>query len=352
MGYRFFDLIHPTYSQWTRPLKDLFVYSAKPWDYLIPSFWHPVWGPFVAPWIQAHLFGSNITEQTLFLGWTALGCAGWMIGQAFKSKSPLPEDWRWTIFGIFAAMGLCLIWSGPPFVPLGGWIVEGNRIQADWKWPLPSWWMHAWLPMFRVYSRFAVGVQMGCSVLFGLGLAWIRRKVAWKGRLGLVLLLGMALAWEYQTRFVLFDTKTVPAVYRWLAEEPGEFAVLEYPWRESGHAQTYRYLFYQRIHGKHLINGGNPNGTMETIRQEFRDLAHPHLGKVLNELGVRYVLVHPYAYDWSDEQLPRHFSVFGRTIPIEARRWADQLPPPAREGNRSLRLIRTFPDTWVYEPVP
>jgi hypothetical protein len=55
-----------------RDYGELITCSARPLDYFLPSIDHPVLGRFVGDIARSHLHGSNLFEQTLYLGFTPL----------------------------------------------------------------------------------------------------------------------------------------------------------------------------------------------------------------------------------------------------------------------------------------
>ena len=64
--------IEPAKMGHIRDYGELIIYSARPLDYLLPSIDHPVLGRFIGDIARSHLHGSNLFEQTLYLGFTPL----------------------------------------------------------------------------------------------------------------------------------------------------------------------------------------------------------------------------------------------------------------------------------------
>jgi hypothetical protein len=55
----------------------------------------------------------------------------------------------------------------------------------------------------------------------------------------------------------------------------------------------YRYLFWQRIHGKRMVNGAVAyNKPAWALYEKINDLSLPESVKVLRKAGVTYVVVH------------------------------------------------------------
>jgi hypothetical protein len=159
----------------------------------------------------------------------------------------------------------------------------------------------------------------------------------------------------------------VPEVYRTIAAEPGDFAVLEVPlaWRNgfritgTHHAAFMYAQFYQTVHHKRIL-GGNTSRNPEFKFQYFTEapvinsiiaLETGHeideatlkedqalAPEVLRFLGVRYIVVHTLQTDDPQVTPDRVIPYIEATMPVE--RFYDQggivayrvtLPPPADE---------------------
>jgi hypothetical protein len=89
-----------------------------------------------------------------------------------------------------------------------------------------------------------------------------------------------------------------PAIYQWLAEDPGDFIIAEYPMMPPDEASFYSYMFWQRVHKKRLVNGAAPNNTEAwAFYVKVRDLSNPETPKLLTAAGVKYVIVHNEVYE-------------------------------------------------------
>ncbi len=328
--------------------KDLFVFSAKPWDYLLPPANHPWLGRWTGPFIQSHLYGSNLTEQTLYLGWTLLFCAIILLWLRARNKLPAEQQTAVAWLSLIALGGI--LWSFPPFIPIGPFEVINNEIICRWKWPFPSYLMHRILPMFRVYSRFGIIPLIALCALLAVGLAQLRKKQGMVRRWALPALVALVMLAEFSLRLTTFDASAVPPVYEWLKNRPETGAIVEYPWRESTHYENYRYQFFQRIHRRPMLNGGWPGSMSDKIRIQCRNIEDPAVVPILEKWGARFIIVHADAYRWDEDILPSSFSALGKSFPIKPKRLQEQLPPPSKNSNRALRLIAEFGETWVYEP--
>lgn len=130
--------------------------------------------------------------------------------------------------------------------------------------PLPFALLSLWPPalQFRAPYRFLMPALIGWSVTMGFLLAFflprIRNRIlTW----GITLLVIGVRLW-YTMELIPFETQTYPEYrfYHWVADVPGDFAILEVPFGirsgldrigDGGEVMQY----YQHIHGKRLLNG-------------------------------------------------------------------------------------------------
>jgi hypothetical protein len=107
------------------------------------------------------------------------------------------------------------------------------------------------------------------------------------------------------------EIATPPSVYQWLAREPGDGIIAEYPMMKSDEAPFYTYLFWQRIHKKRMVNGAAPdNARAWDFFQRVKDLGNFETPKLLQEAGVKYIIVHKQMYQdgWIPGPLKRYAS--------------------------------------------
>jgi hypothetical protein len=276
------------------------VYSAKPWDYFLPPLYHPVFGKYVEKFVLTHLYGSNPVEQVLYVGYVALALAIYAI---FKSRRDGgPEERRtvmlFCLFGLFA-----LSFMPPPYLP-----VFGLKVPFSF-----SYLLHQFIPSFRVMARFDVVVMLSVSLLAGVGLKYLM----WHRRRWVVFsIVVLIVLFEYaplpsniaeikrpeqnfpfnEHQYAFHTTKIeIPPVYNWLKEQEGDFAVVEYPLVEGASKEEilqHRYVFYQRIHQKRLVNGAPAE-----VTDRVRDLSSEATVDQLQKLGVKYLIIHENLID-------------------------------------------------------
>ncbi len=314
----------------TRDLHELAVFSSRPWDYLLPSIDHPVLGGYVEQFARDNLHGSNVFEQTLYLGMVPLGLlvAGIIMSVCGKF------DWAHRQYFLFFAFGALWMYflSLPP--EIGG------------KVPTLSYFAHQIAPMFRAYGRFGILVNLFLIGAAAVVLAHLYLRMKRAHYYGFLAILLPVLVFEYWSvppdHALAVDPP--PHVYRWLANEPGDFLVAEYPMVRFDEAAHYTYPFWQRIHKKKLVNGASPDiAPAWEFLQQVSDLANPATPMLLKSVGVKYIIVHKRMYEEGPipSPLKRYYSPERAALSINGG-LVPWLPP-------SLKLHRVFGADMVFE---
>lgn len=270
-----------------RDFNQLTVYSSRIMEYFTPAIDHPVFGKHLEDSVRASLHGSNLFEQTLYLGITPVFV--FLIGILLVSRKKLGVVLRryFLFFGVATLFMFYL--SLPPLVSIGG-------VQF----PTLSKLAYLVTPMFRVYARFGILVNffLACAVAVVLtGLFQSLKRQKYRALLAFLLPL---LAFEYwsQPADSLRPIDKPPGVYKWLSNKPGDFIIAEYPMMPADEASFYSYMFWQRVHEKRLLNGATRDNTEAwAFYEKVRDLSNPETPKLLRIAGVKYVLVHNESYE-------------------------------------------------------
>ncbi len=340
-----------------RALSDLFVFSAKPLDYIFPSKYNPLLGRLIPDMGIGPLKGHRYTEHTLYIGYSviffgfyALFCATRKSGQLCGDKR---QEHAVYLFLVIAVVAVVL--SAPPFIPLGNYHLDlqSREIVAEYKLYLPQYFLHKIFPVIRAYARMGAIVLLAFCVLAAFGLKEILDKISTKGvKCLFVCSFILIISIEYM-EFPPFRLTSIriPEVYKWLSVQPGEFAIVEYPIGKGDDPYTtYEYFFYQRIHKKYLVNGAVDGTPADKFRKEIIDISRQETVNKLSKIGVQYIFIHKKKYvngneyvsmDWLTQPLrekifPVEYN--GGTIP--------SLP------SKRLRLIKDFGETAVYEIIP
>ncbi|MEK7611513.1 MAG: hypothetical protein AAB486_04045 [Patescibacteria group bacterium] len=289
-------------------LNDVVAYGARPWDYLMPSIYHPVFGSTVRTFYQYvrenysfQFWSTFLPERANYLTFTGMGLAlyaFWTALRAWRRKTHTvsPDDFR--SIGLLVALAVIMFLVSLPAV------IEIKGIHLYF----PSYYLFKIFPMFRVYARAGVFVLLAVSFLAGYGLKFILAKITKKTAAVLTAVLCGVVLFENINfpPLPVMDVGRVPQVYAWLKSQPGELLIAEYPrdnsvvdlgggcpsWLDPKITRDYNgayTAFYQTVHGK--ITFGTEKLSKED-RAALGDLASVDSYRVLKKSGVNYVLVH------------------------------------------------------------
>jgi hypothetical protein len=303
-------------QQRVHPLSELIVYSARPLEYLVPPISNPLFRKYTEPFINANVHGSNVGEQTLFLGYGPILLA--LAGIAYtwrKRKTAANGKQQQLTVGFFSFAALAaLIFSAPPYANVG-----------PIKLYFPSYFLYGFLPMFRCYSRWGVVVAMCITVLAAVGLDYLLKSLSssrTKGLLVSAIILVLSIEFAFSPQ-IMYLGSPLP-VYEWMKKQKGDFIIAEYPLVVSENVINYDYMFSQRIHRKRIVNGSSAYTLAEEWRINLRDISDRRVPGLLSYLKVKYIIFHPDKYAGEGREVPQM----------------------SRSG---LKLARTFGETRVYE---
>jgi hypothetical protein len=273
--------------------------------YIIPSTALTFWGKLT------NYLPENLQVQKnemAFIGFTVMALA------TFGSLS----NWRKARFWILAA----LLYF---FLALGSQLKIGNQIFPQVPMPYRLIEDIFLIQVIREVHRFNAVLGLPLAMLAGLGIAALldrpgiaRRAPFVVGLISVVILMEYALV-PYGSRNV-----TIPEWYETLAQEPGEFGVLDLPLDSRDHDKIY--MLYQRTHGKPLVighvsrlpqeafgfldstpflRGLRPNSVMDPL---LFDVSHQL--QALADANVRYLILHKNRVKAEDVTEWRNWLVF------------------------------------------
>jgi uncharacterized protein (TIGR03382 family) len=276
-----------------RSVGELFTYGARPWEYLLPSYRNPTFGDDVGNWLFGHLHGSNFSETSLYLGWlTILLALGWL-AWALLRRQRLSEDEALLAVALPTVIVVAGMFSLPSPLP---------RTDV----PSPSRVIWEVAPQFRVPSRFVVVIMTAlvCLAALGLGALWRTIfRVAPGPALARLVGVGMCAAaaavsfveLPIESSPATTDVSTTPAYYAAVnSTPPGILA--EYPLATADQAVNSDYLFWQRRHGRRLLNGAQPGTFADAVGQAVVNPVSPETAESLAALGVTAVVLRPSVY--------------------------------------------------------
>ena len=269
--------------------------------------------------------------QVLFPGFVASGMAALgalVLGRRRKDRHLLVLYGGLTIAGFVLSLGTN---------------VSGYGLLFEWLPPLR---------MIRAPSRFSLVGLLGIAVLSAFAIRWLLQRTTGRRRLGAVALVPLAcLLHLAETAKPVgrepYHFYAPPPVYRWIAEQPGDFAVVELP---SARDLNTFYLVYSTYHWKPLVNGFDGSFIRayhhRLLFDVLSEFPKPRAVRGLSQIhGLRYVVVHT-------DPAARHFRLRGHER--SRRRLAsalDRLPSTLRPvwsgaGSTVLELVDP-PNGWI-----
>ncbi len=324
---------------------------------ITPTALHPLWGKDWADELRAVTEGTARFSDvnTVFIGYTTLILA--LIGLLAHRRRV--AAWAWSAF-------LFVVFSLGPLLQINGrshFDLDGLEVTF----PLPFVLLH-YLPIVRANrapNRFSVVLMLALAVLAGYGLHYLLTRRFSRARRplvpGLSLLCAALLLFEHWAWPLPLTDARVPRVYQEIAQEEGDFAILQLPlgWRNSFGtlgAEDTRVQYYQTAHGKPMLGGNisrNPPIKMDyfarlplfqalTAVEMYREpdaatdaAARAQAGELLALYQVRYVIMLPpvpgrvpYADTWTRVQ-----EYARQILPLEAQ------PAYEVDGVRAYRVI-------------
>jgi hypothetical protein len=154
----------------------------------------------------------------------------------------------------------------------------------------------------RVPARFVITVALSLSVFAAYSLSAALRRLRDPGaRFFLAEVVSLLILFESASVPISMSPmptgEKIPPVYRWLKEQPGDFAILEIPLPAAPAKvhQAAAYMYYSTYHWKSLVNGYSgcfPPEYDRLYQTEMGDFPSPASLAAIKRLGVRYVIFH------------------------------------------------------------
>lgn len=268
-----------------RLVTELDTYAARTKEYVLPWHLNPLLPKSLRDYEYANLHGSSFAEQTLTIGFTVMVFAA--VGVvAFRRTYA-----AWLLVAV-AVTGFVM--TQPPERHVFGVNIPG-----------PSHFLFHLLPIFRVYSRFAMLVLLGAALLAGLGFAALQLR------------LGRSRTWALAIPFVLvavefnsmppshvYQVFPAPAEYVWLKSQPAG-TLIEYPIAVKSNdptvgteieVQNRVYTLYQQVHEHAMFNGATANSAAGQLAYQLEPYYAVGVSDQLKALSIRYVFVHRAEY--------------------------------------------------------
>lgn len=254
--------------------------SVGPLHFLLPTYWHPVWGERVKALYERLKPATWFVEDVVNPGYVAWGMAivalGYMLGR--RGKGDTRFWWGLTVWCFLSAL-FCL----DPRVAGGTGL-------------LPSAWMYPIYPAFRNFSRFALLLSLGISLMAAEGFRRMTASLGTRRRAIVLVLLLLVAGFELYcpTTPRIYDASSVPAEIAWLARQQDDGIVAEYPMVPVRYRYEPLYLTWQVLHGHRLVNRDYSWIGEDRLHRQLGNPADPAVARRLQGMGVRYMVVHEY----------------------------------------------------------
>jgi interleukin-like EMT inducer protein len=250
-------------------------------------------------------FGFFVAMLLLILARIAV--EGWWAARRGARGRLSDDELRWVV--LFLVVLFFLLSLGPVIL-YGRKPIDHGLYEYLYPYLLP---LHA----IRVYCRIGIIVVLGVALLAGMGARALQRRLParpWRALVPALLVLGMLA--EYRTfplRYQRIDWEHPPAVYRAIAADPDDFAVLEWP-QNLEDSDDY-FTLMSTTHWKRIVNGASgfsPTGPPMTrdisgVLSSPDDPSDPFPGQparryLLGLHPLRYVIVHNDLLDSAERE--------------------------------------------------
>ncbi len=295
-------------------LYDLFAYSARPLEYVIPHA-SSLWRSAVLPFWRENLHASNEVEQALFLGAVPLALSAVAVAAtARRHIVTWPVALALTI--VLSAIAL----SAPPAFTIAGLQIPG-----------PCLLLARLFPAFRAYARMGIMAYLGVALFAALGWRVLAKRLTGRARAVVWGTLVIVIVLEYTNvppfRFVSLDP---PPVHEWLRSVKEDVSVVEFPLPPEPRNLAGRRVYFSLYHGKksrvHLWG-------LELASVRVLDRATVD---AMSSQGVGYVIIHSEPLD-----APRDILIDGAEV-------APPPPIPRIDSESGLRLVHQIEGALVY----
>lgn len=262
-------------------------YAASLTDFLAPASNHFLWGG----WISAIFDRSQWIEGSLYIGAITLG----LLILAFAWKKDLANKPLLYISGL-AMLAALVIAMGPHL----HWerdlvLINGQRV------PLPGLLLYNYVPFFakmRAIMRMGIFTLLFAAFVAGLGADLLLQRIRPQWRTWAAAgLIALAL-FDFYPGTYFGQIKTVEArpVDHWLAQQPGEGAVVQMPFSRSIDQEQ---VFYALTHKKPFTGGffnANQTSQFQYLAPILARFPDEYSVETLREYKVEFIVIDPSNY--------------------------------------------------------
>jgi hypothetical protein len=297
--------------------------------YLLPSNIHPLWGEGIDT-LYDHLVKPNEPRRPVYLGYTVMALVGYGLLRKGVRKRRL--WWVSIAFWWIMALGAFLKFKGKTYYSI----------------PLP------YYPLSRLYvfkllkmpDRYNLMLSLPLAVIVGYATKDLFGRLGKSLRATALVIISSLILFEYLGVPLEMQTPKIRSFYRQIAQEQGEFGIVELP--IDFHRTAKKYMLYQTVHGHPIVEGHvsrRPAAATTFMESHplLRSLYQTHemdlnLTDVsrqlrhLRDVGFRYVIIHKQFIDRA------HVTRWRNYLTMKPRHEDDDLvvfPPPPTPGMTS-----------------
>jgi hypothetical protein len=285
---------------------------------IVPSALNPLFWDFARKTFPL----TNGQDGIVVLGFMPIALAVYFLIKSRRSNHRA-VGLSLSIIGIVLMLGLTLHWWGRPILlPLSPGLAENARnffqsiglpslvTDQAMQVPMPGLLIFWLLPISRSFhhsGRWGLVASIGVAMLAALGLTKLMEGRSPKKRILIGSVAIILLLVEFNTQ-PLHDTITTDQMHRavddWLAAQPAQSVIIEYPLWYTLKGQS---LYYTIAHRQKIVQGYSivPPADFSAMRPVLERWPAPETLDLLQRIGVRYVLVHSFQRDdFENAQLP------------------------------------------------
>lgn len=324
-------------------------YSTDLLSFFLPCQLHPIFGEMVTP-IYSN-FSGNITEHTTYIGYVVLLLSVFVFLKIRNNKE--------VKFWILSAVSFSLLSLGPLLSINGQTVFSAFNTTV----PLPHLVLYYLIPFLencRTTGRFFVIAALAFAVLAGYGIAELLKKDFPKKKL-FVMLISVLIIFEYMCIPYPISAVEKPEFYQEIAQEEGDFALIEIPATKYYGAGT-MIEYYQTIHGKPIVGGQvarTPQGARDfemntpfineiTYLKSINDVLTQNttdIGtSILNHYNIKYIVIHRNYL--KNEDLQFILPLVNQTLDSTPRVYEKDSMIVYRVGEDPQKMFTAISDGW------
>lgn len=269
-----------------RTVEDVSIGGLRPIELVVPADGNLILNDTLKSFHAKRLHGTNVTEVSNYLGLLTIALALLWLVVAWRRRTDLTEGHRLATAGLVSVVATGLVFAAPSPITLFGHDV--------W---MPSRLLWEIVPALRAPARWIPLVMAALIPLAALGLQAVSSgRLVGRQRTGTMAaaIVGAAMVFSFLELAISpaknrFRTTPVPPEYTAVERTP-DGILAEYP---LGSSDVFR--FWQRAHGRPLVNGAESGTPADEARLALLDPASAGISRSLALLGVTAIVIHKHA---------------------------------------------------------